>query len=204
MNNKIKNRYNRIAGLYDILEWPMEHMFSSTRKELLREAKGKILEVGIGTGRNIPYYPDEADVIGIDFSEKMVEKAEKKSKERKNFSIRLMDAEKMLFKDNSFDTVVTSCVFCSVPDPVQGFREIRRVCKNGGNILMLEHVRSNKRIVGVTMDILNFIPLNVYGANINRRTYNNLLKAGFDPSDIDVEYLWSDIVIFFRIINNKT
>lgn len=203
MENKIKNRYNRIARVYDILEWPMEMMVSGWRERLMSGAKGKVLEVGVGTGKNIPYYPDDAEVTGIDFSERMIEKAKKKSSERDNVKVLLMDAEKMLFEDNFFDTVITSCVFCSVPDPVRGLEEIRRVCKNGGKILMLEHVRSDKKIVGKMMDVMNTIPLHIYGANINRRTYDNLLKAGFRKDDIRVEYLWSDIVLLFYITNYK-
>lgn len=203
MENKIKNRYNRIARVYDILEWPMEMMVSGWRERLMSGAKGKVLEVGVGTGKNIPYYPDDAEVTGIDFSERMIEKAKKKSSERDNVKVLLMDAEKMLFEDNFFDTVITSCVFCSVPDPVRGLEEIRRVCKSGGKILMLEHVRSDKKIVGKMMDVMNTIPLHIYGANINRRTYDNLLKAGFRKDDIRVEYLWSDIVLLFYITNYK-
>lgn len=189
--------------MYDILEWPMEMMVSGWRERLMSGAQGKVLEVGVGTGKNIPYYPDDADVTGIDFSEKMIEKAKKKSNERDNVKVLLMDAEKMLFEDNLFDTVITSCVFCSVPDPVRGLEEIRRVCKSGGKILMLEHVRSDKKIVGKMMDVINTIPLHIYGANINRRTYDNLLKAGFRKDDIRVECLWSDIVLLFYITNYK-
>lgn len=204
MTDKIKKRYDRIAGFYDILERPMEHMFSRYRERIMDEIAGKtVLEAGVGTGKNIPLYPDDIDVTAIDFSEKMIEMAKKRSQNQENIHLQVMDIENMDFQDDTFDTVITSCVFCSVPDPIQGFREIRRVCRKGGKILMLEHVRSNRRIIGGVMDVLNFIPLNIYGANINRRTYDNLLKAGFDPSDIDVEYLWSDIVLFFRISNNK-
>ena len=114
-----------------------------------------------------------------------------------------MDAENMEFKDNTFDTVVTSCVFCSVPNPVQGLKEIKRVCKNGGKIVMLEHVKSHKKMVGPLMDAFNFIPLHIYGANINRETYQKLLSAGFKPKQIEVKNLWLDIVKLIRINNNK-
>ncbi|MDD2631147.1 MAG: class I SAM-dependent methyltransferase [Bacteroidales bacterium] len=175
MTNKIKKRYNRIAGLYDMMEAPMEGMFSKWRKQMLKDASGKTLEVGIGTGKNIPYYPENVDLTGIDFSEKMISKAKEKVTESKNIQLLEMDAQQMQFDDNTFDTVVTSCVFCSVPDPVQGLKEIRRVCKDGGKILMLEHVRSNKKVFAPLMDAFNFIPLHLYGANINRETFQNLL-----------------------------
>ena len=70
-----------------------------------------------------------------------------------------MDAQQMAFPDNTFDTVVTSCVFCSVPDPLAGLREIRRVCKPQGRVVMLEHVRSGHPFIGPLMDVLNPIPL---------------------------------------------
>lgn len=203
MTNKIKKRYNRIAGMYDMMEAPMENMFSKWRKKLLENASGKTLEVGIGTGKNIPYYPADVDLTGIDFSEKMISKAKEKVAGGKNIKLMEMDAENMKFDDNCFDTVVTSCVFCSVPDPIQGLKEIRRVCKNGGKIFMLEHVRSHKKIIGPLMDAFNFIPLNIYGANINRETYQNLLNAGFKPEQIKVENLWLDIVKLIRINNRK-
>ena len=189
--------------MYDLMEAPMESMFSKWREELLKSASGKTLEVGIGTGKNIPHYPVNVDLTGIDFSEKMISKAKKKATVDKKVKLIIMDAQSMKFEDNSFDTVVTSCVFCSVPDPVQGLKEIRRVCKNSGNIFMLEHVRSHKKAIGQLMDAFNFIPLNIYGANINRETYQNLLKAGFQPEQIEVENLWFDIVKFIRINNKK-
>lgn len=201
MTNKIKKRYNRVARFYDILDKPMEMSASKWRRKLLSEVEGKVLEVGIGTGKNIPYYPDNVELTGIDFSPKMLEIARKKAKNREDVNILEMDAENMDFNDNTFDTVVTSCVFCSVPDPVQGLKEIKRVCKNDGEIVMLEHVKSHKKVVGPLMAAFNFIPLHLYGANINRETYDNLLKAGFDPHQIEIENVWLDIVILIRINN---
>jgi ubiquinone/menaquinone biosynthesis C-methylase UbiE len=201
MKNKIKQRYNRIAGLYDIMEAPMEHLFSKWRRKLLSEASGKVLEVGIGTGKNIPFYPENLDLTGIDFSPKMVEitKTKLMKHPRPDTEIVQMDAEDMDFENNTFDTVVTSCVFCSVPNAVQGLREIKRVCKKGGKVLMLEHVRSQNKVTGKFMDVINPLPLYIYGANINRRTYENLLKAGFEAENIEVENIWHDIVKIIRI-----
>ena len=192
-----------MARFYDVLEYPMESGFSNWRKELLSQAEGKTLEVGIGTGKNIPHYPTGIELTGIDFSPKMIEIAGKKAQNYDNVSLHVMDAESMDFEDNSFDTVVTSCVFCSVPNPVQGLKEIRRVCKKDGKVLMLEHVRSNNKVIGKMMDIANPLPLHIYGANINRQTYENLLKAGFNPQDVKVTDLWFDIVKRISIVNDK-
>lgn len=198
--NNIRARYNRIAPFYNLMDRMIE---LSWRQNLLKNAKGSVLEVGVGTGANLPYYGAEVKITGIDFSEKMLELAIKKADEIGMPSkLVLMDAQAMSFPDNSFDTVVTSCVFCSVPDPVQGLREIRRVCKPDGQILMLEHVRSDNKIVGPLMDLINPIPLYLAGANINRNTIDNLKLAGF--TDMEVENLRFDIVKFIRIINFKS
>ena len=113
----------------------------------------------------------------------------------------IMDAENLIFDDNTFDTVVSSCVFCSVDNPVTAFKEIKRVCKNNGSIYLLEHVRSQKKILGKVMDILNPISFRLYGDNINRKTYNNLIEAGFEPSQIEVENVWLDVWQIFRVKN---
>ncbi len=91
-----------------------------------------------------------------------------------------MDVQHLNFPDESFDAVITTCVFCSVPDPLKGLMEIRRVLKRGGELIMLEHVRSNVKVLGRVMDMLNPLVVGLYGANINRNTVENVKKAGFD------------------------
>jgi ubiquinone/menaquinone biosynthesis C-methylase UbiE len=177
----------------------MESGFSRWREKLLSGVKGKTLEVGVGTGKNLKYYPADVDLTGIDFSENMIERARRKSGNKPNIRLMVMNAERMDFEANTFDTVVTSCVYCSVPDPVQGMKEMKRVCKPGGRLLMLEHVRSNHKVAGKLMDWMNPIPLHLYGANINRETYENLLKAGFEPNDITIKHLWYDIVLLIKV-----
>ncbi|SIN98651.1 Methyltransferase domain-containing protein [Carnobacterium alterfunditum] len=202
---KIKGRYNRISKIYDILEQPMEVMtMSKWREKLIENIAGpKILEVGVGTGKNLLIYPNKLEITGIDFSENMLEKANQKIKGKENITLIEMDAQKMSFADNTFDTIVTSCVFCSVPDPVEGLKEMRRVCRPDGKIIMLEHMRSHHNIVGEFMDVVNFIPLHTWGANINRETIANILKAGFKEEEIETQDLWSDIVKLIEIRNKK-
>lgn len=204
-NEKIKNRYDRVSKVYDLLEKPRELMTSNKwRDKLIESIEGKkVLEVGVGTGKNLAYYPADLDITAIDFSKNMLEKARAKTKGNKNIKLMEMDAQNMSFEDNTFDTVLTSCVFCSVPDPVKGLKEIRRVCKKDGKIIMLEHMRSNKKILGKIMDAVNFIPFNIWGANINRKTMENLKKAGFQEENIEYENIWGDIVKFIEIRNKK-
>lgn len=171
---------------------------------MLKEASGETLEVGIGTGKNIPYYPEGVVLTGIDLSENMINKAHKRSnKSSIPAHLRVMDAQHLQFGDNSFDTVVTSFVFCTVPDPVQGLQEIMRVCRNDGKILMMEHVRSDHKVMGRIMDVLNPVSRSILGDNMNRRMYLNMLEAGFKEENIEVENFWFDIVRHFRIRNIK-
>lgn len=200
---RIRRRYERIAPIYDFLEAGMERgLFRRQRRRLLETLSGSVLEVGIGTGKNLPFYPPDVGVVGIDFSRRMLDRARRYA-DRLDRPVELiqMDAQAMAFQDNSFDAVVTTCVFCSVPDPVAGLKEIRRVCRRGGQVVMLEHVRSRKPVVGALMDGLNFIPLHLYGANINRRTLENLERAGL--TDVNSEDLWLDILKRIQVTNGK-
>jgi len=103
-----------------------------------------------------------------------------------------MDAEHMNFPDGTFDSVIATCVFCSVPNPVAGLREIGRVCKPEGKIVLLEHMRSANPLVGWFMDRLNTVSLHLVGANINRRTMENITAAGLHIES--VENIFFDIL----------
>ena len=177
---KIRKRYNRTAKFFDAMGSIMDKgSMGKWRETVWKEAKGNVLEVGVGTGKNIEYYTDDIEVTAIDFSENMLEKARIRSKRLgKKVNLRLMDVQALVFPDETFDTIITTCVFCSVPDPIKGLQEIRRVCKKDGKIIMLEHVRSKKPFVGKIMDILNPIVVRIVGANINRDTVENIKKAG--------------------------
>lgn len=190
-----RKRYDRIAFLYDFLEAPMEHMrFATWRKKLQTGIKGeRALEVGVGTGKNLAYYPEDVRITAIDLSPRMLARARKKAN-KLNIKVDLqeMDVQHLDFADRSFDTVFATFVFCSVPDPVTGLRELRRVCKPEGRLLLLEHMRPGNFILKIMFDLLNPMVVRMVGANINRKTINNIRLAGWQ---IRVEEnLSSDIV----------
>ncbi len=176
-----KRRYNRIAPVYDLMEILVERSRYGKWRELLwSKLEGtKILEVGVGTGKNFPYYPLKADITTIDFSEKMLSRArEKAEKQRVEVNLKYMDVQHLEFEDDTFDSVVASFVFCSVPDPIRGLAEVKRVCKPEGKVLLLEHVLSTNRILALLMNLANPIVVRTMGPNINRRTEENVVNSG--------------------------
>lgn len=190
-----KARYDRIAPFYDAMEWFTERSsFQKWRHELWsRVPAGRVLEVGVGTGKNMPYYPAGAQVTAIDLSERMLAQAQRRAKSLGlDVDLRHMDAQHLAFPADSFDAVVATFVFCSVPDPVQGLRELGRVARPEGDIWLLEHVRVNKPLVGPLMDGLNPIVVRITGANINRRTVENVQRAGLHL--VEVENLRGELV----------
>ncbi len=144
---EITQSYNRYARWYDILEKIPELLgINRIRKNLFREASGDVLEVAAGTGNNLRHYPKDCKITLIDLSRAMLKIASQKARsQRLEISVQEMDAERLEFPDNVFDTVVDSLSLCTLTQPVQALREMARVCKPKGRILLLEHGRSNKQ-----------------------------------------------------------
>jgi len=198
---KIRRRYDRLAPWFDTLEGFLEGLFfRRLRKKLWSEAAGPhILEVGVGTGKNFGFYPEDARITAIDFSPKMLEQAQKK-RERKQLSVELalMDAQSVCYADNSFDTVIASFVFCSVPQPRKALKELHRVLKPGGQLLLLEHVLSSNKTMAAVMNRLNPVFVRLFGANINRQTVKNVQACPFQQIFIDPAS--SDMIKLIRAI----
>ncbi|MGM0442503.1 MAG: class I SAM-dependent methyltransferase [Elusimicrobiota bacterium] len=185
---KTKEIYSRNAPVYNVLSRLM--MTDYLKGKVWEMVRGeKILEVGIGTGESFPYYPENSRVTGIDFSPGMLAIAKKRAvKNPKNIDLRLMDIMDLKFEDNYFDSVVSIFVFCSVPRPVRGLKELNRVCKSDGHIYFLEHVRSENRIIGKFMDYINPLAVRMTGANINRETVKNIQRAGLKIEKIETHF----------------
>lgn len=179
--DSVEARYDRVARFYDALMTFVEWFVSRNRKALLRQAGIMILEVGVGTGNSFRDYPKGKRIVAVDISREMLNRAKAKiTNYDGTVSLRHEDVQKLSFDDEAFDTVFTSCVFCSVADPVEGLRELHRVLRKGGRLLMVEHVRSHGKLLGKLMDRLNPL-VSKYGVdNINRDTVGNLRRAGFE------------------------
>ncbi|HLF50632.1 MAG TPA: methyltransferase domain-containing protein [Methylomirabilota bacterium] len=154
---QVKRAYKLYAPAYDfVFDW----IFHSGREaaiQLLDVRPGEhILEVGIGTGLNLPLYPLHCRITGIDLSEEMLEKAQEKVVELElgNVTLKTMDATVMDFGDSEFDAAVATYTISAVPDPVGVLREMRRVVKPGGNIVLLNHFRSRRKVMGRLEDLV--------------------------------------------------
>ena len=176
-----RSRYQRISAMYDLMEGMMERQIRPWREKLWQFANGpRLLEVGVGTGKNMEFWPPDYKVTAIDLTPGMLELAQQRARSlnRQGDDLFLADIQHLELSSAIFDTVVATCVFCSVPDPIRGLREIGRVVRPDGHVLLLEHIRIDKPVIGPMMDLLAPLVVRINGANINRRTIENVRTAG--------------------------
>ena len=184
--SRTRARYERIARFYDAMEILAEKRYEHWRPQLWSQVQGpNVLEVGVGTGKNMPFYPQIIEVTGIDLTPGMLARARERARTLKlKVNLEQGDVQDMAFSDAVFDSVVATFVFCSVPNPRLGLNEVARVLKPGGRLLLLEHVRSVNSLVGTLMDVMNPVVVRMIGANINRRTVETI-----DQSDLQLEHV---------------
>ena len=174
MNNRsIKNVYDFWAPLYDSIF--RLSAFHDGRKQAvalmgLRGAE-TVLEIGVGSGLSLELYPDTVRVVGIDLSEEMIAQCRKKIKSmnRKNVSVEIMDAENLAYADNSFDRIAIMFVASVTPDPARLLEEAHRVCKDGGDVILLNHFVGENKLLNMVKRM--FSP---FGKIIGFRTYFTL------------------------------
>ncbi len=195
-------RYQRISPIYDKMERLMERRSRPWREKLWQRVSGpQVLEVGVGTGKNIEFWPLNCKITAIDLTPGMLDIAHQRAKSlnRQDEDLCLGDVQRLEFPSASFDSIVATFVFCSVPDPIKGLLEIRRVIRPGGQILLLEHVRIERPVIGTLMDALAPLVVRINGANINRKTVENVRIAGLKIERVeDLDKMGMFKLIFAR------
>ena len=154
---QITRAYAILSPMYDLLFDKIFHPGRVAAVQLLGiKPNDLVLEVGIGTGLNLPLYPPDCHLVGIDLSRQMLSKAREKVKEygMNNVTLKVMDASKLEFPDAHFDHVLATYVISAVPEPIQVLREIKRVCKKKGHIVILNHFKSENPVVGTLEELV--------------------------------------------------
>lgn len=176
------DRYQRIAWVYDLLDLPFEYgRYRKIRPQLFRGLSGRILDAGVGTGRNFPFYPPHSQVVGIDLSPAMLARAEGRRPTAATIvELRQMDVTLLNFPDNSFDAAVATFLFCTLPDELQvaAMRELGRVVKPGGIIRCLEYTRPSGGLRRAMTRLWEPWIYWAYGAGFDRQTEKYAPEAG--------------------------
>jgi ubiquinone/menaquinone biosynthesis C-methylase UbiE len=167
-------RYDRDTGFYDLL------LLGDSRSWACSQASGQILEVGIGTGRNLPFYPRGIQLTGIDFSPAMLDIARGRATEQ-GIDVTLIeaDAQQLPFADDQLDTVVCTLALSSIPDPAVAINEIYLVLRPGGQLLVVGHVASPYRVVRAGQRRLERLSIRLAGDHQTRQPYPEIVAAGF-------------------------
>jgi len=152
---QVQRAYELYAPVYDfIFDWVFAPGRAAAVRRLELTPGDSVLEVGIGTGLNLPLYPATCRLTGVDLSQEMLDKAVERvqSLAMPNVTLKVMDATALDFDDNEFDKAIATYTISAVPDPVAVLREMRRVVKPGGLLVILNHFRSERRVVGRVED----------------------------------------------------
>jgi ubiquinone/menaquinone biosynthesis C-methylase UbiE len=189
---------------YDFFMGPLERRkFKRVRQDLLKSATGKVLEIGSGTGINFPLYKNVDRVIAIEPSQPMIQQSMSKL-DSAMVPIEMVNAsaERLPFEDHTFDTVVATLVFCTIPNVEEAINELKRVCKPNGKILLFEHVKMENSVLSSMQESLTPLWKKICdGCCLNRET----LKA-FTSQGLKVERVvkfYKDLFIVAELRNRK-
>jgi len=182
----IKRAYAILSPVYDLLFDKIFHPGRVAAVNLLQIEPGdRVLEVGVGTGLNLPLYPRDCSVTGIDISVEMLRKARQRAKElgQTKVTLSVMDASNLEFPDDAFDRVLATYVISAVPDPVKTLLEMRRVCKPGGHVVILNHFRSENPVLGALEWMVAPVCTRI-GFKTDLKLKPLLERAGISPDQI--------------------
>lgn len=176
----VRDHYNSVAHRYDsLIRLPERVLFADGRQWAAGQAGGDVLEVAVGTGRNLPHYRPGTSVTGIDLSEAMIDLALRRaSASAADVQLHVADAQHLPFADASFDTVVATLALCSIPNDAVALSEAARVLRPGGTLVLLEHVRSPSVGVRTVQRLLEPLLLRFEGDHLLREPDKRAVQAG--------------------------
>ncbi len=180
------------AGYDHLMAGPEKAGLRAHRRALISQAAGHVLEIGGGTGANLPFYGDGVETLTLTEPEPpMVRRLERRLRDSSRTGLLLRaPAEDLPFDDDSFDVAVSTLVLCTVDDQPRALRELRRVLKPGGRLLFIEHVRADEPRLGRWQDRLNGLQTRVgHGCNCNRPTVESIRRAGFEITELERDVL---------------
>ena len=175
------------------------------RRDLLKGLRGRVLEVGAGTGRNFQYYPSDVTLVATEPNPHMLKQAAPKAKAAHiPIELRSAGAQDLPFDSDTFDGVVATLVFCTVPDQLKALTEVQRVAKGGAPLLMIEHVHASTLAKRLLLNALNPMQRFIFdGCNVNRETGDAVKEAGYSVDEVRelrVEMgIWRYVLIRARV-----
>ncbi len=191
-----RQRYDRVAPFYDLLDLPFEYgRYRALRPHLFRCISGTILDAGVGTGRNMPFYPDGSHITGIDLCPAMLVRARKRrAKLGKDVELLEMNVLATTFPNQTFDAIVATFLFCVLDEDQQlpALRELARICKPTGVLHFLEYTYSNDPIRHFMMRLWAPWVRWMYGATFDRQTERYIPLAGLKV--VETRFLFKDTI----------
>jgi ubiquinone/menaquinone biosynthesis C-methylase UbiE len=192
LQDKEAPRYDRQISFFERV------LFGGGREWVCSQAKGDVLEVAAGTGRNLPHYPQSVRLTTIELSPQMLAIARRRAEDvGRDADLRLGDAQALEFADESFDTVAITLGLCTIPDSREAIREAHRVLRPGGCLLLLEHVRSPSLPVRAVQRLLDPLTVRFMADHLVRDPLDHLANEGFEVEHVErskwgiVERLWA-------------
>lgn len=183
---KVQRIYDTNPGAYHRGMVVTELLIGARRKKVGEIVRGRVLDVGFGTGLSLTHYPPGVEVVGIDVSLRMLAYARgTPAMAGRRVSLALMNAERMGFPDHTFDSVAFNLCLCTIPEPDLAVREAARVAKPGAPMVFLEHVRSHLAPVSLLQEALNPVLVALQEDHFNRRTADVVRRAGVEIESID-------------------
>lgn len=191
-----RKRYDRIAPFYDILDLPFEFgRYRALRPQLFQGISGAILDAGVGSGRNMPFYPKGSRVMGIDLSPAMLARASKRrAKLGSDVELLEMDVLATTFPDRTFDAIVATFLFCVLDEERQlpALQELARISRPTGEIRLLDYTFSRRPLRQLVMRLWAPWVRWVYGAAFDRQTEQNIPRAGLEI--VETRFIYRDVI----------